>query len=231
MVASGEKKVKLRWITHNWHLKLLALGIAVAMWGYVVGQEKAEMTLVMPLELTGIPEQLVVANSPPAEIRLRVYGRRSLLRRLAELKPVKTLSLEGAGPGEHLFELLPEEMDMPYGIKVVGISPSKVRVVLARKARRKVPVRPVIKGKPAPGYEVVDVTFSPPKVTISGLKSEVAEVDWVWTTPMDVTGLTDTVLFTPRLRVPAFGRIRISPEYVEAVVKIRPISRRREAGK
>ena len=35
----------LKFITSNWKLKLISLGIAVALWSFVVGQESAEIIL------------------------------------------------------------------------------------------------------------------------------------------------------------------------------------------
>lgn len=88
------------------------------------------------------------------------------------------------------------------------------------------PVRPVIKGKPAKGFEVGEVVFKPAKVTISGAEDEVGEVDWIWTTPLDVTGLKKGVKLSASLKPPVDHQLSLALTKVEARVAIRPIPKK-----
>lgn len=212
----------LKGLTKNWSLKLLSLAIAVALWAFVVGQEKAEITVKVPVEITGMPVDMVLANPVINEVEARLYGPQSLVRQVASRPQVKQLQLTGMGKGEHIFQVLPSDMNLPPAVNVVRISPSRLRVVLAPRVSRKTAVRPVIRGRPAKGFEVGEVTFKPAEVTVSGLEKDLADLDWVWTVPLDVSGANKNIEVKAALRPPTGREIRMKPTEVTALIKIRP---------
>jgi len=212
----------LRWITQNWQLKLISLAIAVFLWALVVGQENAEVTVKMPVVVSGLPADMVVANQVASEVELRLYGPQSLVRQVATRPQAKQLDLTGMGTGEHTFQVVPEDLNLPPGVEVVRISPARLRVQLARRYSRKAAVRPVIKGNPAPGCEVSEVVFKPAEVTVSGLQAELTDLDWIWTVPLEVTGMKKTTTLKANLRPPDGRAIRLNPSTVQAVIHIRP---------
>ncbi|MCF8032163.1 MAG: hypothetical protein K9K66_02845 [Desulfarculaceae bacterium] len=212
----------LKFITRNWQLKLISLAIAVFLWALVVGQENAEVTVRMPVVVTGLSADLVVANQVDNEVELRLYGPQSLVRQVATRPQAKQLNLTGMGTGEHIFQVLPEDLSLPPGVEVVRISPARLRLQLAHRYSRKAAVRPVIKGNPAPGFEVNEVEFKPAEVTVSGLKAELTDLDWIWTVPLEVTGLKETTTLKANLRAPDGRAIRLVPNTVQAVIHIRP---------
>lgn len=212
----------LEFITSNWKLKLISLGIAVALWTFVVGQESAEVTVRMPVVITGLPADMVMANQVANEVELRLYGPQSLVRQAANRPAAKQLNLAGMGTGEHTFQVLPEELNLPPGVEVLRISPARLRVVLDHRFSRKAAVRPVIKGNPEQGFEVAEVSFDPAEVTVSGIKQEITDLDWIWTVPLEVTGLNKTTTLKANLRPPDGRAIRLNPTTVQAEITIRP---------
>ncbi len=221
----------LRFITHNWQLKLLALGIALVMWIFVVGQDKAEMTVEVPIELTGIPANAVVVDDTVNKVYARITGPGALVRRAASERLVKRVNMAGMGLGEHVFQVVPEDLRLPAGVSVMRVSPARFTVTLAARVTRQVPVRPVLKGKPAPGYEVAEVDFSPPKVTVSGTKKDVDNVDWIWTVPLAVSGIKANTTIRAGLRLPRGRSLHLEPAVVEAEVKVRPKGGAKQQGK
>jgi len=212
----------LRRLTHNWQLKLLALGIALVMWIFVVGQDKAELTVEVPVEITGIPADAVVADDVVNKVFARISGPGTLVRRAASERMVKRVNLAGMGLGEHVFQVVPEDLSLPAGVSVIRVSPARFIVSLAAKVSRRVPVSLKLKGKPAPGYEVGEITLSPPKVNVSGKKEEIEIVDWIFTEPIDVSGLEANATMQARLNRPAGRSLQVAPMSVEAEIKVRP---------
>lgn len=208
-------------VLENWPFKLLALAIAVALWAFVVGQEKAEITVKVPVEITGLPKDMVLANQVISEVEARLYGPQNLVRQVAARSRVKQLDLAGMGVGDHIFQVLPEDLHLPPAVNVMRISPARLRVTLAPRYSRQAAVRPVIKGSPRKGFEVAEVTFKPPAVKVSGLKQELTDLDWVWTVPLDVSQLTESTALKAALRPPGGRTIRLEPPTVQAMIKIR----------
>ena len=205
-----------RWLFRNWSLKLISLVIAVLMWYFVAAQEKAEVTIKVPVELTNVPQQAMVVGEMVSELEVRLSGPRALIRRVPEMRSPKTINLSNLPMGDHNFQIAPEDLRFPPGIRVLRISPSSLTLQLVRRVTKKVPVRPVLKGKPAPGHEVKEVIFSPREVEITGSAEDLKEVDWLWTTPLDVEGLKETATVKANLRLPRGRTLRLEYMSVEA---------------
>lgn len=211
-------------LRNNWQLKILALFFSVMLWIIVVGVEKAEITVKVPVEVFGQGKNLVVDGEVASELDVRLYGPRTLVRGVAERRPVKQVNLTGLGAGEHSFMLGSQDLSLPPWVSVLRISPSEIRLRLVKRFSRQVRVSPVIKGRPADGFELEAVVFDPPMVTVSGLEKDLATLDWIWTDPLSVSGLnrsTDTMV---ALRPPTGRSVQVVPTTVKATIKIRPTS-------
>ena len=209
-------------LTHNWSLKLLALAIATSMWVFVVGQEKSEVGVRVAVEITNLPADLLVVEDHPTEVDVRLYGPRSLIRRVASERLVKVVDLSGMGLGEHVFQVLPEDLRLPPGVRVIRISPGNLTLTLAKRVTRDVQVRPVFRGNPHAGFELAEVNFKPEKVLVWGRKEDLGDLDWIWTVPIDLTDRQESFSQNVQLRLPPGRTVRISQVEVLAQVKIAP---------
>ncbi len=174
----------------NTGLKLLALMFAIFLWFFVVGEEKAEVILSVPLEITHMPGGMTLSNEFPGALEVRVYGPRSLVRELANQPMSREVDLSGAGPGKMTLRFPPETMRMPRGVQVTRVHPSQITLVLEPLVRREVTVKPVLQGSLGEDYELVGVQVKPPKVVFSGTTRELSVVKTVSTEPIDISDLT-----------------------------------------
>ena len=53
----------LKWLTHDWGLKLISFILAVGLWYYAVGEESVEVERTIPLEIEVMNEQMSVLDS------------------------------------------------------------------------------------------------------------------------------------------------------------------------
>ena len=67
---------------------------------------------------------------------------------------VAVLDLRSARPGRRLFHLLPGDIAVPAGVKVLQATPSTLSLTFEASAVRTVPVVPDLDGDPAPGFIV-----------------------------------------------------------------------------
>lgn len=170
----------------NWGLKAISLAFAVLLWFFVVGEEKAEITLSVPLEIVNVPERMVVANDPPPFIKVRAYGPSNLLRGLSLHGLSKVIDLKGAKTGEMIIHLSPESLALPSGVKVMRIQPATIRLVLDWALEKEVPVEAVLVGSVAPYYELGGWKVTPPVVRVVGPAREVKELKSLKTLPIDL---------------------------------------------
>jgi YbbR domain-containing protein len=81
---------------------------------------------------------------------------------------------------------------IPRGVTVVAIEPSRLTVMIDRRAQKNVPVVPNLNEDPAQSYVIARVETSPSTVELAGPATILEEISAVRTTPIDVAGLTET---------------------------------------
>lgn len=118
-------------LLQHWELKLLALGVSMVLWLFVMSSEKADLIMAAPLELDNIPAGLEVRGDRPDSVDVQLHGLRGALTRLGTDRVKARLNLAGAKAGEVTVRVLPEQITVPPGITVVRVNPSRVRLVLA----------------------------------------------------------------------------------------------------
>lgn len=180
-------------LSKNKGLKLLSLVLALALWFAIGGEERIETSLTLNLELVNIPRDLIVTNDIPSQLEVRIQGPRSVVRELANEKLHKRLDLTGYKIGNHVFPLSPGSLYFPRGVMVTRIRPSAITVILDQAIIRQLEVHPIVKGQPAPGYEIRKISITPEQIDIKGPKSEISQLNSLKTLPIDVSHLSSPV--------------------------------------
>jgi hypothetical protein len=124
-----------RLLLHNWWLKLLALGLAYALWALVIPTESGpvEIGISVPLELANVPANLEVVGEIPTRIHLHLRGSEARLRRLLPEEVGIALDLRQATAGNHVFRLTAADVEAPPGVEVMRIVPEEVRLEFVRR--------------------------------------------------------------------------------------------------
>ena len=58
----------------NWVLKLLSLLFALFLWYFVVGEDKVDMTVTIPVEIVNLPRELIISNQFKKQLEVTVSG-------------------------------------------------------------------------------------------------------------------------------------------------------------
>jgi YbbR domain-containing protein len=186
----------VRWrgsIRKDWVVKLLSLGFALLLWFFVVGQEKAEVSVSIPLELVNIPADLVIANDIPSNIDVRVYGPRSMIRAMVTKGILKVIDLKDAKPGKTTVPISPDSLSLPGAVRALRIQPSNVEIVLEPLVLSDFPVKPVLKGMVAQYHKVLNTDVYPSRVVISGPESVIKAIKAIRTFPVDLDGASNDI--------------------------------------
>jgi hypothetical protein len=180
-------------VLRNIWLKFLSISIATLLWLIVAGDRIVERALRAPIEFQHLPATLQIVGEPPGSVDVRVRASSGALGRLAPGDLAAVIDLRGARPGRRLFHLTPESVKAPYGVEVVQVSPATLPIGFENSAVRIVQVRPSVEGRPAPGYEVVSITSTPPTVEVIGPESSLRGLDEAMTEPISISGATRPV--------------------------------------
>jgi YbbR domain-containing protein len=199
-------------------LKVLAIGLATALWLAVAGQHVVERTLRVPLEFRNSPPRHEVVGEVPSTVDVRLRGSSVVLSRLGAGDVVAVLDLTGARAGSRLFHIPPEQVTIPYGVDVMHVMPSTIQLELEVSGARAVPIKPAIEGDPAPGFVVGKVSVDPPMVSVSGPESRLKQLLNATTEPVSVAGASAPVDDSVTVGVPDPSLRMAAPQ--TAVVRV-----------
>ncbi|MEB2343253.1 MAG: CdaR family protein [Deltaproteobacteria bacterium] len=206
----------------NLGLKVLAVAIAVFLWTVARGSSNVDRSFDIPVTLHDLSDELVVVDQSVESVNVRVSGSMVALRNLEPADFEYALDVSGAKPGRAGYEVDLTRFEFPPGSKVVGRSPAEISLTFERRATRPVKVRADVEGRPAQGYKIGKIEISPPRVRITGARSEVLRLSEVVTEMIDVTGATGTLEREVRVS-PGAGHVWADdPRTVTVRVRIEP---------
>lgn len=213
-----------RVLVRRWPLKLLSLGLAVIVWAAVTGENPIVQDYKVPLDVA-VGSQWLVSGPPPSAANVRLRGTESLLRRVDPLALGLRVDLRSAGAGEHNVQLGAAQMTgVPQGVDVESVEPGRVKVVLAKKLRRMLPVVPAVSGSTAPGYATYGFEVSPDTVEVEGPAAKLETVTRVRTDAIPLDGRSAS--FTVRVNaLPESAALRVldpRPLDVRVVLDVAP---------
>jgi hypothetical protein len=207
----------MRGIFDNFALKLVSLALSAMLWFVIAGEKTSEMGVSAHVELQNFPKDLEVTGEPVDTIEVRLRASPGIIQRIAPGDVSAQVDLAGMLEGEHIIHLTERNVRMPFGVKVVKITPSILTLDLERTLQKVVPIHPRILGRPAPGFEVGEVTAEPGEVRIAGPKTRVHDVESAFTEAVTVEGAENNVaevvnlgLEDPLLRIQGSPRVRVT---------------------
>jgi hypothetical protein len=201
----------------NTPLRIVSLVIAVGLWFGIAGRQTAERGVTVPVELRNVPRDLELTGEALNTVDVRIRSSPNLINSLEPGAIRATIDLVGEDEGERIVQLSPDQIQAPQGFRVIKITPSLLTLKLERTLRKTIPVRPRVIVRPAPGFEVAEVTSDPAEVRVAGPRSRVQEIESAFTEPVSVEGAASDVdelvnvgLEDPLLRLEGGSRVRVT---------------------
>ncbi len=148
-------------------LKLLAVLIAVVLWAQVHGQGAGSLSIDVPLQVQGLPSDMVIVNDLPDHVRVTVSG---LQARLASLKatdihvPLDASGLREPGVVERALKI--STIRLPVGLTIEKLQPDRLQLQIDRVIKREIVVKPRL--ELPEGWEALDVRVKPAVAALTG---------------------------------------------------------------
>jgi len=172
-------------------------------------EEPTETTLSMGLELVNPPQGMMITSEIPPALQVRVIGPGSIIRKLSQSRLVQTIDLNGFKRGRHSIPLGAKIFHFPRGVQVTRVQPNPLTITLAPTMVRTLQIQPVLEGRPPEGYEVTGVKVRPPLVSVKGPYTEIEDLKFLATIPLDVTHLTGSATLAGELD---FKNLHLAPQ-------------------
>jgi len=180
-------------------LAFLAVATSAVLWGMAHGSSTIERGFDVPVVFQGVPEDLVLTEQSADVVNIRVVASRAALRNLSASSMEYAVAVAGGRPGPAVYEVDTTRIDLPRGARILSRSPATLEVMFEARGRRSVTVRPDLVGEPAPGFEVGEVSVTPPRVWLVGARSDVLPLSEIVTEPIDLSALDAPVEREARL--------------------------------
>jgi YbbR domain-containing protein len=175
-------------LSRNWFAKVLALVLAILLWVTISSQANSEIGIVIPLEYRNIPPQLEIIDDTANTVEVRLRGPATLIREVSPQDISATVELSGLGPGDKIVQLTSQNIRAPFGVEVVRVNPSQVRLNIDRTITRNIPVVVQVDGSPAAGFEIAQMTVTPTRVDIQGPESKIQPIETIPTALVRLNG-------------------------------------------
>ncbi len=185
-----------RFFLHNIWLKLMSLGLAVILWFLVARDPVAVVAVDVPIEFSGIPDNLEISSEVVPRSQIRLRGPEHVIRGMQAADVYAQVDLSGIRPGERVFNLTSNQIHKPAELEIVQVLPSQFHIAFDQRVTRQVPIQPRVVGTFADGYQVGQISVDPATVTISGPKKHVDAVEAAITDPIDISGVMSKVSFS-----------------------------------
>jgi YbbR domain-containing protein len=167
-----------RWLTNNVSLMVLAVLLAFFVWVVASLQQDpiVENTLSAPVVIVAppAPNQTLSASTLPPTVTVRIRAPQSTFESLGASGVQVPVDLSRLGTGQHIVKLEPTIRLEPS--MLLSSRPLTASVTIEQVTEASLPVRVVVEGTPAIGYQAQWPVVNPDRATVTGTQQIIARV-------------------------------------------------------
>ncbi|MDG0816673.1 YbbR-like domain-containing protein [Bdellovibrio svalbardensis] len=125
-------------VTENFSYKVVALFISLILWLTILGRRDFVLSKNVDIELLTAPNSQVVAQTTD-HIKVKVSGPRAALKKFMDSSLSQTISLDISQRGEGVVyvDIPLNKIEVPLGVKILGIRPNQIQVEVVGKKDQK----------------------------------------------------------------------------------------------
>ncbi len=187
----------------------------------------ATKTVPIRAVLLNVPEGFETGEPVVEGSTAIVRGPQSTVSRVTEAQAPVTIDGSGIDVNQLVTLVAVDEQGSAISAAVrVDVEPAQVRVrvpIFTDRRSRTLPVRPIVIGTPAAGFEVASVEVEPTVVSVEGDANDLAGLDRADTQPIDVAGASSTVTRTVGLALPE-GVQSLGSGTVQVTIRLIPVT-------
>jgi uncharacterized protein (TIGR00159 family) len=171
---------------------LLTFLMVSLVWGIYSGRQFSLITTTTSIDFRNIPDNLELMKTSAERVELQISGKRRLVSALEPEQVGAFVDLKGKSYGAYQVALNQDNIELPLGLEVVRVTPSKIKVELEQRAERKLTVKPQFIGASPAGYKMEKIKVKPDYVKVSGAVSVLHKTDSILTEPIDLGRIEPT---------------------------------------
>lgn len=182
--------------------------LALAFWFLKSMEERYVTEVSLPIEYQNFPENKILKDSLPGDIKFEVDANGWDLLALKTGTNAYPVSIDlSTASGRKEINLSPNspylEDRLPEGLEVLSVNPRTLRIEFDKKLTKRVPVNLDARIKFAPQYALADsISIAPREVNLEGPESYIESVDTINTEPLRFDSLSESIDRQFALRLP-----------------------------
>ncbi|EAU53602.1 YbbR-like domain-containing protein [Mariprofundus ferrooxydans] len=202
----------------RYNLHFWAIMIAIALWLQVHGQGEGSLSMDVPLQVQGLPADMMIVNDFPEHVRVTIKGLQSRLKELRQQDltvPLDVSDLTTPGVVERGMQL--SSVVLPTGLRIEKVKPERLQLQVDRRVTRSIPVRAHF--ELPEGWQVTQVSIEPKQVKLTGPDVWLEALREVETTAIRPELKAGPIEAKTGVESPAGKSIRLANLKVEIVVR------------
>jgi YbbR domain-containing protein len=204
-------------------LKLVSVLLALLVWYGAGSKQSVEYNIRIPLEVRNLPSQFILVGDIPETARIRVSGKGRFFKfRMRDV--IAFVDASEAEPGLFLRPLTALDVVLPAGTSAEVrevLAPRMVRAEVDRRARRRVPVEPVLAGAAPDGFTMVaSPRVSPDSVDVVGPERSVRHLTSARLEDLDLSRIRGEVHVKRRVDLAGLPMVEAMPSEAQVSVVV-----------
>ena len=118
----------------NGSYKLVALFVSLILWVTILGRRDFILSKDVDIEFL-LPKSMVIAENIDRRVMVKVSGPRIAIKKFSQNPGAITLDLARAHVGNNRVVITSKNVEVPFGVKVISVTPDVISVSLARSAQ------------------------------------------------------------------------------------------------
>lgn len=208
----------LRLLFHNLGYKLLSILLAVIVWAIIQGEQVQEVSAEVHVTIHVAPGFGVRGDLQRVKAAT-IRGPQAWLIEVPQ-KLAADVFIPPGKLGRYRIRLSKDDVKNLNERLELVIHEPYIDLFVDRMGERALPVKEVLHGSPPEGFTVERVSLEPRTVTVKGIRSDLLKLRYVYTEPIDVSGMQESHRNEVKLMNPGFGPDALSSEKAEAFILI-----------
>ena len=176
-------------LLRNIILRILAVMLAISIWGWVQVNEEATLLQKVSLDFL-LPSDLIESSELPKTILVEVSGSKGLIKSLEHLKLSTQLDLSDGVLGENQIDPSTQAiLGLPEGVSISRYTPPSIDVNLDQQMLRELPIKPNIVGSPKENWQLKKIEVTPRTITIKGPRKLLTSLSEIQTKVIDINNI------------------------------------------
>jgi len=210
--------------TENLGVKIIALVVALIVWGYTSKEKTETWSKTIPITLENLADTLVVTNEIPRVVEIEVTTSHLIRMWTGFTRFALVLDVSEAAPGHQRVSLTSRQIQLPDYIGYHNVAvrdPRSIDLRLERLVTKRVKVTLATAGAIPEDLVLLDgaLAISPSWITVTGPASVVQNINSVTTESLDLARIKESVDRDLAVKIEG-DRFRCEPDRVTVTVRV-----------